>query len=74
MKNETKALIKALRAEGYTVELGKGGHWKVSGEGLRGATIVATASDYRSVLNDAHDLKRAGYVFTWRGKRYEMTK
>ncbi|OPC84199.1 hypothetical protein B4N89_27645 [Embleya scabrispora] len=58
---EIKNLIKALEAQGFTVVQSKSNHYKVYKGGRLIATLPATPSDRRSLLNCIAVLRRAGY-------------
>lgn len=58
---DTKKLVKALRAQGWRVELHKG-HYKAFAPGGKGiVTISSTPSDRRDMKNTMSHLKRLGY-------------
>lgn len=61
MGSDIKQLIKALKAQGYDVELTKGSHYTVSKNGRRVATLSGTPSDRRSWLNGLAQLRRSGF-------------
>lgn len=61
MGSDLKKLIKALEAQGFTVEPTKGGHYTVRKDGRRVATLAGTPSDRRSWLNSLAQLRRAGF-------------
>lgn len=68
MGNDTRQLIKALKAQGFLVERTGKNHWTVrNAAGERVATIAGTPSDRRSWKNALAPLKRAGFV--WPPKR-----
>lgn len=65
MNKDLRNLIKALEAQGFTVEIGKKNpHPIVRKGGRRVATLSSTPSDARSWKNDLADLRRAGFI--WR--------
>lgn len=67
MKKEMRELVKALEAQGFTVEQTRGKHWLVrNAEGQAVCTMANTPSDGRGWLNAIAALRRAG--FTWRGR------
>jgi len=67
MSKELRALIKAARAQGFTVERTRGGHWLVrNAEGRAVATIAGTASDHRAWLNSLARLRQVGFVWPHR--------
>lgn len=61
MNKELRDLIKALRAQGFEVEMTKKNHYLVRKGGHRVATIAGTASDHRSMRNVRSHLRRAGF-------------
>lgn len=64
MSKDTDRLIKALRKQGFKVERTQRGHWLVrNADDDVVATLVGTASDRRSWLNDLSALKRAGFIW-----------
>lgn len=64
MNKDLRKLVKALKEQGFTVEVGKKNpHPIVRKGGRRIATLSSTPSDNRSWKNDIADLRRAG--FTW---------
>lgn len=61
-KRETERLVRDLRAQGFTVELTGGNHWKVWKPGEEGCAFMSyTPSDHRSVKNAITKLRRIGY-------------
>lgn len=70
-KKDVKDLVKALRAEGYVVDVSGGNHTRVTdpATGVQ-STFPLTPSDYRGMLNACQQLKKSGFSFTFRGKRY----
>lgn len=64
MGNDLRTLLKALRAQGFTVDRTGSGHWLVrNAEGRAVATIAGTASDHRSLRNALAVLRRAGLIW-----------
>lgn len=61
MGSDFKKLVKALKAQGYEVEPTKGGHYGVSKNGRRVATLAGTPSDRRGWLNALAQLRRSGF-------------
>lgn len=64
MKKDTRALIKALQAQGFEVRTTRRGHHLVTKAGLVVASIAGTPSDYRSIRNSLAALRRAGFTHT----------
>lgn len=69
---DARALVAALRDAGYTVELAtRSGHYRATcpttGETV---TLPSTPSDWRSLHQACHNLKRKGFRFTFKGKTY----
>lgn len=65
---ELRKLLKALEAQGFTVERTKGSHYLIrNAEGQAVATIAGSASDHRSMRNVLAYLRKAGFV--WPPKR-----
>lgn len=62
MDKELRDLVKALRAQGFEVEVTKKNHYLVRKDGRRVATIAGTASDHRSMKNVRSHLRRAGFT------------
>lgn len=64
-------LVRSLEHEGYLVYM-QGGHFAVQRfEGDRKVFLPQTPSDYRGLKNACSKLRKAGFVFTYKGKRYE---
>ncbi len=61
-RHDIRQLINRLRAQNFTVEMGRSGHWKVRYQGRLITTIPATPSDRRGLANVTADLARAGYI------------
>jgi predicted RNA binding protein YcfA (HicA-like mRNA interferase family) len=61
MGSDLKKLIKALEAQGFTVEPTKSSHYTVRKDGRRVATLGGTPSDRRSWQNALAQLRRAGF-------------
>ncbi len=59
---DIRQLIARLRGQGFTVEMGGKGHWKIRRAGRLITTIPATPSDRRGLANVTADLARAGYI------------
>lgn len=59
MPTDSRELLKRARKLGCEVIPG-GKHLKISYRGRVVATIASTPSDGRTVMNTAHDLRRAG--------------
>jgi hypothetical protein len=67
MDKDTKKLVKAAEAQGFSVTPTRNGHLSVSKDGRRIAVIAGTASDWRTWRNTIADLRREG--FQWPPKR-----
>lgn len=67
MDKDTKKVIKAAEAQGFTVELSRKGHPVFTKGGKLIATGSGTASDPRSIKNLIAQLRRAG--FQWPPRR-----
>ncbi|PRY06789.1 hypothetical protein [Kineococcus rhizosphaerae] len=67
MDKDTKKLVKAIKAQGFTVTPTRRRHLRVVKDGHQVAVLAGTASDYRSWRNAIADLRRAG--FQWPPKR-----
>jgi len=60
MASEISNAIRALRKDGYTVTMGKGGHWHVRGRaGQLLAVLSATTANRRTVANLRSNLRQA---------------
>lgn len=57
---KVKEVVKCLRKQGWSCEIGKSGHWRCTPPGGRVVCISKTPSDYRTWLNDRARLRRAG--------------
>lgn len=67
VSKETKELIKALEAQGYSVQRTRNSHWLIRNpEGKAIATMASTPSDPRSMKNAIAALRRHG--FRWKGR------
>ena len=66
-RKDANELLAALKTAGYTWTRSRG-HYRVQGEGLRTISMPSTPSDLRSVDNAITQLRRAGYIFTFRGR------
>lgn len=65
MSKDLRKVIKALEAQGFSVEKTRNGHYKVrNAQGELVCTMAGTPSDGRSFLNSLAALRRAG--FTWK--------
>ena len=67
MDKDLRKIVKALRDQGFDVEITSKQHVIVSCEGRLIATFSGTASDWRSIRNGLAPLKRAG--FRWPPRR-----
>jgi hypothetical protein len=61
MDKDLRKIVKALRAQGFEVEVTAKQHVIVSRDGALIATFSGTASDWRSLRNSLAPLKRAGF-------------
>jgi len=62
MHKETRHLLKAIEAQGFTVQRAGNGHYKVrNAAGEIVAILSATPSDWRSRKNELSRLRRAGF-------------
>jgi len=62
MSKDLRKVVKALEAQGFTVEQSRNGHYKVrNAEGVLVCTIAGTPSDGRSWKNSLAALRRAGF-------------
>lgn len=60
-RKEATQLVKALRAQGFEVELNGGNHWSARRNGRFITTFAQTPSDPRGLKNAIARLKKAGY-------------
>lgn len=67
MDKDLKKIIKALREQGFEIEVTKNQHVMVFRDGRLVVTFSGTASDWRSVRNSIAIARRAG--FEWPPKR-----
>ena len=67
MDKDTKKLVKAIKAQGFTVVPTRGRHLRVIKDGRQVGVLAGTASDHRTWRNTIADLRRAG--FQWPPKR-----
>jgi predicted RNA binding protein YcfA (HicA-like mRNA interferase family) len=64
LSKEQRSLIRALEAQGFTVERTRKGHWLVrNAAGRAVVTMSGTSSDHRAWRNALARLKRAGLVW-----------
>ncbi len=61
MDKDLRKLAKALKTQGFDVEVTAKGHLVVSRDGKLVATFSGTPSDWRSFRNALAPLKRAGF-------------
>jgi hypothetical protein len=61
MDKDLRKIAKALKAQGFDVEITGKGHIIVTRDGDLIATFSGTASDRRSIRNSLAPLKRAGF-------------
>lgn len=64
LSGHVREMVRLLRHDGFTVQLGHGGHWKVTHPEHPGRTVglPATPSDHRWAENTRRDLRSAfGY-------------
>jgi predicted RNA binding protein YcfA (HicA-like mRNA interferase family) len=63
-RKEINRLIRVLEDQGFTAEKTRKGHWLVrSPEGRVIATLAATPSDHRSIINSIARLRKAGFIW-----------
>ncbi len=67
---DLEALLKSLEAEGYFVGLNNSGHYYAEADDESRVVIGNTPSDHRTLQNACALLRRQGFEFTFRGKRY----
>lgn len=67
MDKDLRKIVKALKDQGFDVEVTGKGHLMVTRDGALIATFSGTASDWRSIRNGLAPLKRAG--FRWPPRR-----
>lgn len=61
MNKDLKKIIKALKEQGFDVEVTKKGHIAVYRDGRFVAMFAGTPSDWRSMKNGLAAVKRAGF-------------
>ena len=61
MDKDLRKIVKALKNQGFTVDITARGHIVVTRDGALISTFSGTASDWRSVRNGLAPLKRAGF-------------
>ena len=61
MDKDTKKLVKAAEAQGFTVTRTKNGHPRISKDGQWVTVLPGTTSDWRSRRNALAALRRAGF-------------
>lgn len=61
MDKDLKKIIKALKAQGFEIEVTKKQHVMVFMNGRSIATFSGTASDWRSMQNSIADARKAGF-------------
>lgn len=61
MDKDLKKIAKALREQGFEVEVTRRQHLRVFRDGRLVATFSGTASDWRSMKNSLADARRAGF-------------
>lgn len=67
-RKEIAAIIRELDRQGFTVDMGGSGHWKVKdGDGRLVTVIAASPGDGRGLRNAIAVLRRAG--FQWPPQR-----
>lgn len=67
MDKDLKKIIKALRKQGFEIEVTTKQHVEVFRDGVKVTTFSGTASDHRSLDNSVSKARRAG--FKWPPKR-----
>lgn len=63
MNKDLKKIAKALKEQGFEVEVTKRGHMIVLRDGRQVATFSGTPSDWRSLKNSLADARRAGFIW-----------
>lgn len=63
MDKDTRKILKALEAQGFTVRRTTQGHHQVSLDGRVVTVFAGTASDWRSTRNSLAQAKRAGFIW-----------
>jgi hypothetical protein len=67
MKKEIKELLAAAQKQGWRVEIGRGGHYKLfSPDGKCLVTMSSTPSDRHAIDNTVARMRRCG--FKWKGR------
>lgn len=61
MDKDLRKIIKALKKQGFEVEITKRGHVRVFKDGHKVATFSGTPGDWRSLKNSLSDVKRLGF-------------
>lgn len=67
MDKDLRKVVKALKEQGFEIEVTTKGHVRVSRNGKPVVTFSGTASDWRALRNGIAAARRAG--FTWPPKR-----
>jgi predicted RNA binding protein YcfA (HicA-like mRNA interferase family) len=66
-RNDLKKLLSAAQEQGWRIELGKGGHFKLyAPDGVGRVTMSSTPSDRRALNNAIAQMRRFG--FEWKGR------
>ena len=66
-RKELKKLLAAARLQGWRVECGRGGHYKLyAPDGINLVVVASTPSDRRSIEISAAMMRR--YGFHWKGR------
>lgn len=61
MHKDLKKIAKALKSQGFEVEITARGHMLVYRDGHQVAVFSGTPSDWRSMKNSIADARRAGF-------------
>ena len=65
-RKDLKKLLRAAQAQGWRVELGKGGHFTLyAPDGVGRVTMSSTPSDRRALMNTVAYMRQFG--FEWKG-------
>lgn len=64
MDKELRKIIKALREQGFEVEMNKKSHYEVRKAGRKVAVFASTPGDWRSYKNSLAAARRAGFVWS----------
>lgn len=59
-KKDIRALVRKLRRQGWTAEIRKSGHWRLTSPGGDAITCAASPSDSHAYANVRSDARRLG--------------